>query len=125
MHPQVPFRSGHLYRIRGSGSLGSWPRIVSPVFTLLPCVLVLSVNFVGSFASSGLRYREHRRFVITSRLLRYRPRLLQSFVVASSINVSVPVLFARYVRRHSRRVFVRSALRLLRSVRVRSVIVAP
>ena len=93
------------------GSLGPWPRIVSPVFTLLLCVLVLSVKFVVSFASLGLRYREHRPVVATSCLLRYRPRLLQSFVVASSINVSVPFSFARYVHRHSRRVSVRSALR--------------
>ena len=74
-------------------------------------VLVLSVKFVVSFASLGLRYREHRPVVVTSCLLRYRPRLLRSFVVASLINGSVPFSFARYVRRHSRRVFVRSSLR--------------
>ena len=88
-----------------TGSLGPWPRIASPVFTFLPCVLVLSVKFVGSFALLGLLYR---------------PRLLQSFVVASFIDVSVPFSLARYVRRHSRKVFVRSALRLLSSVRIRS-----
>ena len=92
----------------GTGSLGPWPRIASPVFTLLPCLLVLSVKFVGSFASLDLLYR---------------PRLLQSFVVASLIDVSVPFLFARYVRRHSRRVFVGFAVASFRSFSL--VIVAP